>query len=68
MKNKGGRPKKLTNLEEIALYNEYKSGEIDITTLAFNYKVSYRTVNRIVKKHKSEFSEEDHDSSTNKEH
>lgn len=57
-KNKGGRPKKLTALEEIAVVNEYYGGK-DITKIAYEYGISYRTVSRIVKKDRERKSEDD---------
>lgn len=53
---KGGRPSKLTPLQEIALIGEHKQGK-DITRIAYDYGISYRTVSRIVKKHNQNIKE-----------
>lgn len=48
-KNKGGRPRKLTPIEEIGVYQMYKKG-IPHAEIAYKYKISTTTVYRIAKR------------------
>lgn len=48
-KNKGGRPRKLTPLEEQGVYEMHKA-EKPIAEIAYTYKISASTVYRIVQR------------------
>jgi len=50
-KNKGGRPRKLTPVEEMAVYQLHKE-QRPITEIAYNFGVSVPTISRIIRKMK----------------
>lgn len=50
-KNKGGRPRKLTPVEEMAVYQLYKE-QLSITEIAYKFGVSVPTILRITRKMK----------------
>lgn len=55
--DKGGRPSKLTKLEEVSMVTEYMQCE-KVESLAIKYSVSVRTVNRVIKKYRDSMDEE----------
>lgn len=53
MKNKGGRPNALTELEELIVVEMSKKG-VSKAEIAFKHGISVSTVWRVVKKHEKE--------------
>lgn len=49
--NPGGRPRKLTPIEEIGVYNMYRQGK-PLAEIAYLNNISVSTVQRIVNKNK----------------
>lgn len=63
LKNKGGRPKILTPIEELSVYKTYEN-HISIAEIAYKHNISASTVYRTVKRIKKQKESGEHEKHT----